>query len=233
MKVIGAGFGRTGTMSMQAALEQLGLGPCYHMKEVLKRPSHAAHWRAARRGEPVDWRSFLAGWSSAVDWPACTFYRELLAAFPDARVVLTVREPARWHQSCLDTIYNAGRFPVRHLAALIPKVNEVFRMADEIIWDGTFQGRFTDRAHALAVYEAHIDAVKRHVPPERLLVFDVREGWGPLCRFLGVPEPDAPFPHLNDTAQIQGQFRALRMALVAVPLLVMAGLAWWAWGGWP
>src|SRR5690349_20477507 len=105
MRVIGAGFGRTGTLTLKVALEQLGFGPCYHMAEVFSHPAHVSSWEAATRGEPVDWRALFAGWGATVDWPACSFYREILASHPDAKVILTVRDPGRLYSSCRDTIY--------------------------------------------------------------------------------------------------------------------------------
>ena len=204
LKVIGAGFGRTGTTSLKAALERL-IGPCYHMMEVFSRPEHIAFWEGAHRGEPIEWDDVFGAYRAAVDWPSCTFYQELMARYPEARVVLSVRDPERWYGSALNTIYtvNKQRPPASWLFAAIPKVRRFVRMNDAVIWQGTFGGKFEDKAHAVRVYNAHIEEVKRTVPPEKLLVFDVKEGWEPLCAFFGVPVPDGPFPHLNDAATFQ------------------------------
>ena len=206
LKVIGAGFGRTGTTSLKAALERL-VGPCYHMMEVFPKPEHVAFWEAAHRGEPVEWEAVFGNYQAAVDWPTCTFYRELTQRYPEAKVVLSVRDPDRWYESVLSTIYtvNKQRPPASWLFAAIPQVRRFVRMSDAVIWQGTFGGRFENKAHALRVYGAHIEEVKRTVPPEKLLVFDVKEGWGPLCAFLEVPVPDEPFPHLNDAAAFREQ----------------------------
>ena len=107
LAVIGAGFGRTGTLSLKVALEQLGLGRCYHMLEVFANPGHAAQWQAAADGKPVDWEALFAGYGAAVDWPACHFWRALAARYPEAKVLLTVREPGAWYKSVSDTIYQA------------------------------------------------------------------------------------------------------------------------------
>ncbi len=209
LSVIGAGFGRTGTLSLRIALEQLGLGPCYHMVEVFRHPEHIAVWERAGRGEPVDWEAELfAGYGSAVDWPASAFYRQLAERYPEAKVVLTVRDLERWHRSCMDTIFPA----VAGGASLgdDPVAGAQAAMARRIIGEGTFGGRADDPAHAIAVHERHIADVKRAVPPERLLVFEVAEGWGPLCRFLGKPVPDAPFPKVNSTDEFREMVAARR-----------------------
>jgi len=233
MKVIGAGFGRTGTTSLKAALETLGFGPSYRLTEVFKHPEHVAFWEAARRGERVDWEGFFSGYGVAVDWPACTFYGEIMEAFPGAPVILTVRDPKRWYESVRSTIYgirtlSAGRAPMRlafALAGLLaPGVTGIARLADEILWEGTFDGRFEDRSHAIETYKRHNAEVRRQVPPERLLVYDVKEGWAPLCDFLGVEVPDQPFPHLNDTREMRRRLLGLVAASAAVPVLAAAAM---------
>ena len=233
MKVIGAGFGRTGTTSLKAALEALGFGPAYRMTEVFTHPWHARFWEAARRGERVDWEGFFSGYGVAVDWPACAFYEELMEAFPGAPVILTIRDPGRWYESTRDTIYgirqiSAGPAPVRLAFALAgvfaPGVAGIARLADEIVWRGTFDGRFGDRRHAIETFRRHNEEVRRRVPPERLLVYDVEEGWPPLCDFLGVEVPDEPFPHLNDTREMRRRLLGLVAASAAVPLLAVAAV---------
>lgn len=228
MKVIGAGFGRTGTLSTKRALELLGFGPCYHMEEVMKHPSHARTWAAAVRGEEVDWRSFFQGWGAAVDWPACSYYQDLMKAYPDARVLLTVRDEERWYQSARETIFQASAgFPRAFVVPRLPVMGAIARTAIELVWRRTFGGRFLDRAHALQVYRDHVAEVKRVVPADRLLVFDVKQGWEPLCRFLGVPVPAEPFPHFNDTAEFKRRILAMTVvswAALLLPVLALAGL---------
>ncbi len=228
IKLIGAGFGRTGTTSIKAALEELGIGQCYHMIEVLKHPSHVQFWNEAIDGKPRDWRKFLANYGAIVDWPGCTFYQELMAAYPDAKVLLTVRDPEKWYESTDNTIYRLPRTPAaRVLRFLVPHPRRFFAMNDRLIWQGTFGGQFEDRQRAIAVFQAQIEAVKQVVPPERLLVYDVREGWEPLCNFLGVPVPQGkPFPRLNDTASMQ---RMIRLGVIALSVLLLAipGILYW------
>jgi hypothetical protein len=233
LEVIGASFGRTGTLSMKAALEELGFGPCYHMSEVFRHPEHQGQWRAAMRGEPVDWEQVLGDYRATVDWPGCTFYGELLERNPDAKVILTVRDPQRWYESARDTIYRisgASYSAAFRLAGLVvPRVRQVNRarqFISELVWEGDFDGRFEDRGHAIETFERHNEEVKRRVPPERLLVYEVKQGWGPLCDFLGVEVPDKPFPHLNDGEAFQkgiGRLRIFAAALVGG--VSLAGLA--------
>lgn len=206
LKVIGAGFGRTGTASLKAALEMLGFGPCYHMMEVIGQPERIALWSGIVRGQPADWRQVFAGYRATVDWPACAFYEQLMETYPDAKVLLTVRDPERWYDSVQTTIYRSrdmARQQAEGNAATagqtLPPVNAHAQMVTELVWKRTFDDRFEDRDYALAVFHAHNEQVKQRVPPEKLLVYEVSEGWEPLCAFLGVPVPtDQPFPALND-----------------------------------
>jgi len=235
MRVIGAGFGRTGTTSLKAALQELGFGQSYSLGEVFANPEHVRVWEAARgAGGEVDWEGFLAGYQVAVDWPACSFYEELMEAFPEAPVILTVRDPAPWYESTRSTIYElrrltCGPLPVRAAFALAglfaPGPAGAVRLADRLVWEGTFGGRFEDRDHAMEVFERHNEAVRLSVPPERLLVFDVREGWAPLCDFLDVEAPDVPFPRLNEARQMRRRLLGLVALSAAAPALaVLAGV---------
>jgi hypothetical protein len=237
MRVIGAGFGRTGTTSLKAALQKLGFGPSYTLSEVFRNPKDVRVWEAASgpAGEEVDWEGFLAGYEVVVDWPACSFYEEIMEAFPGAPVILTVRDSAAWYESTRSTIHElrrltTGAFPVRVAFALaglfVPGVAGVVRLADRLVWEGTFEGRFEDRDYAMEVFERHNEAVGRRVPPERLLVFDVREGWAPLCDFLGVEAPEEPFPRLNEAREMRSRLLGLVVLSAAAPALaVLTGVA--------
>ncbi|HEY9183049.1 MAG TPA: sulfotransferase [Gammaproteobacteria bacterium] len=209
LQVLGVGFGRTGTLSLKAALETLGIGPCYHMVEVAARPKDAPIWAAAARGEAVDWRALLAGFAAVADWPATAFWRELLAAFPTARVVLTVRDSTAWHASFRDTVLDKASGPPPPQDSALRAVYDLTR---ELILDGVFGGRAADVVAAISTYEAHNRAVIESVPPERLLVFDPATGWEPLCRFLARPVPPVPFPHLNTRAGFLREYLGPRAA---------------------
>jgi len=197
LKVIGAGVGRTGTMSLKIALERLLGAPCYHIVEVFQRPAHFARWSAAARGEPIDWHALLDGFAAAVDWPSSAFWPELAAANPDAIILLSTRDSASWWRSCDDTIF------------------EVFRTADDKMpseWTAMikdlfrqFAGDTLDEQSAVAAYERHNAHVRATAPPERLLEWHPGDGWAPICAALGVDVPDETFPHVNSTAE----FRAM------------------------
>ncbi len=195
VEVIGAGFGRTGTLSLKLALDRLGLGPCYHMVEVFEHADHIPLWEEAADDPGFDWRRLLAGYRSVVDWPACHFWRELAAAYPAAKVVLTARDPEAWYKSAWSTIF---QLVVRPTPAELPRVfHDQARMCQKIIVQRDMGGRVDDREQAIACYLRHVDEVKRTIPPARLLVWNVAEGWAPLCGFLGVPVPSEDFPRAN------------------------------------
>ena len=204
LAVIGAGVGRTGTQSLKLALERLGFGPCYHMFEVLAHPEHDAVWRAATRGQPVDWDALFEGYASAVDWPVAAFWRALSEHYPQARIVLGVRDPKAWHASVMETIFRA-------MTSDPPPGDEAMRvhraMVRELILERTFDGRLDDAAHAIAVYERHNREVREALGDDRLLVHTSADGWEPLCAFLECPVPDEPYPHRNT----RGEFQARRL----------------------
>lgn len=200
IKVIGAGFGRNGTLSLKLALERLGYVKCYHMLEVFEHPDHVAIWRDAARGLPVDWARLFTGYQASVDWPSCNFWREQMAQYPEAKVILSERDPERWYQSVMNTIYPSSTAARQ---SEDPRVRAQMEMAHELIWDGTFGGRMDDKDHVISVYLAHNARVKAEVPPEKLLVFESSEGWEPLCRFLGKEVPGDPYPSVNSTAEFR------------------------------
>lgn len=196
LKVIGAGVGRTGTYSLKLAINQLGLGPCHHMEEVLlNQPSQVPLWEAAGSGR-ADWGAIYKGYGSAVDWPTAGYFRELSKAYPSAKFVLTHRSPESWAQSFSETIYK--------LAAARDQVpmemQAWFDMSIDIIAKTGFPLGL-DHDQLIRAFTAHNEAVKAAIPAAQLLVFQVKEGWGPLCAFLGVPEPEGPFPRTNDRAE--------------------------------
>ena len=193
IKLIGAGFGRTGTTSLKAAVEKLGLAPCYHMFEVIKNPADADRWPGAAKGEPTNWQALLDGYQATLDWPGCSFYKALMATYPDAKVLLTTRDPESWYESAQATIYQSNQMEPA------PAMHTFVEMVNTLLWQRDFHGRFEDKTYAISVFTDHIEEVKRTVPSEKLLVYNVKEGWEPLCRFLGVNAPEGePFPHLND-----------------------------------
>jgi Sulfotransferase domain len=208
LKVIGAGFGRTGTLSLKLALEELGLGPCYHMVEVNAHPDHDALWLALACGEASDWRPMLKGYASTVDWPTTYFWKALAAANPDAKIILTVRDPEEWYGSAAATIF-ARMIEFETLRSDPDAVDPVRRrhmdMVNTIVVEKTFGG-WLDRARAIAVFNAHNEDVRHSVPTERLLVYESRDGWEKLCAFLDVPVPATPYPKVNTTDDFVSRF---------------------------
>lgn len=226
MKIIGAGFGRTGTMSIKAALEILGFGPCYHMKIALTRPWHIPFWLAAIRGRSRRWKRFFRKYNSTVDWPACEFYKNLIKVYPDAKVLLNVRDPDAWYESSLKTIYRIQYVTPYWFPQLL------LIMQERLIWKGRFRDDFKNKELALSILEQHYQEVKDFVPPAKLLVYDVKQGWEPLCKFLEVPVPDKPFPHLNETRQYEKVILLLQIAGWIATMAVIAGIAWIVWIAW-
>jgi hypothetical protein len=218
LEVIGAGFGRTGTLSLKHALQVLGLGPTYHMEEVLKRPSHIRAWQRFALDGSADWDRLFRRFGSGVDFPVSCAWRELTAHYPAAKVVLTVRDPERWWQSTADTIHTTRDLFPAWLQRAVPWTSAYLDMNERLVWQGLFDGRFADRAHAIEVYERHNAEVVATIPSDRLLVLDVAEGWAPLCEFLDVPVPDRPFPALNDKAAMQRRLAAVRIGVRALPV---------------
>jgi hypothetical protein len=239
LRVIGAGFGRTGTWSTKAALNELGF-PCYHMSEVIRNKENKSHlnfWRKVANSPPgakQDWNQVFAKYQATVDNPGCCVWRELLAAYPDAKVLLTLhpRGAEAWYDSTMDTIYfteNMWQFKV--LEWLTPFGRKFGDMAHKLIWQRCLQGAMADKAKAIARYNAYVDEVKAAVPADKLLVFKVDQGWAPLCAFLGVPQPETEFPNLNDRAQIkkviQGVINGMYITLAgyaAVAALLLYGV---------
>lgn len=198
LQIIGPGFGRTGTNSLKVALEHLGFGPAHHMFEVRDHPQQLPAWEALADGGRPDWDAVFRGYRAQVDWPGARFWRELAAYYPDSKVILTVRDADDWFDSVEATIakFMAGRGTYDD-----PHLNGVSNMAYKLIVAGVFSERMFERAYATALFNAHIVEVQATIPRSRLLTFDVREGWEPLCAFLDCPVPQISFPRLNSSKQ--------------------------------
>jgi hypothetical protein len=207
LKIIGAGLSRTGTLSLKLALEELGFGPCFHMLEFIK-PEYEPRrtlWEAARDGGEPDWKAMFDGFSSAVDMPACLYYRKLSLAYPGAKIILTVRDPVSWYRSSVATVWAAepsrkGAPRGRQARAAKLRAATIREVGFDILEDPSNEPLTT------ALFDRYGEQVIRDIPPERLLVFDVADGWAPLCACLGVPVPETPFPHENAAAEFQTRF---------------------------
>ena len=198
LSIVGAGFGRTGTTSQKAALNQLGLGPCYHFDEILENPGHDQLWLDVVGGKQVDWRALFKDYQSTVDWPGCYYWKELAAEFPDAKVLLSMRDFDSWYDSAAKTLY---RTMTTDFSKAPQGQYNVLKMSCDMILEDTFHGRFEDKAYANEIYEQHYADVIKGIDPERLLTYQISEGWAPLCEFFGKPVPDAPFPYENSLSE--------------------------------
>ena len=192
LRVIGAGLPRTGTHSLQMALEQLLGGRCYHMREIPGHPFDLGDgWERALRGDTKGLEELLDGYAASVDWPASMFWRELSEANPDGLILLSVRDSAEtWWKSIEATILPIAR------RALEPGWSEGGGLLD-LLERFTGKKEWDDPATLTAAYERHNAEVRRSAPPGRLLVWQASEGWEPICRALGLPVPEAPFPWTN------------------------------------
>ncbi len=201
LKVIGAGFGRTGTASLKLALEKLLGGACYHMSEVLGHAGHVDLWLDAARGKP-DWDAIFADYVATVDFPASNYWRELAAAYPAAKIVLSVRSAESWATSTQETIFS------KTLQGLYAGTKWGGMLKATI--DDHVGGDINDRAAIINAFNAHNAAVQDAFGPDRLLVFQAKDGWAPLANFLGVPVPDEPYPHINSKEEFDQVFEMLR-----------------------
>jgi hypothetical protein len=207
MKLIGAGLPRTATLSQKIALEALGLNPCYHMVNVLADLDQAALWRAVLDGELSPGEIF-AGFEATVDWPGSFFYRDLVTLYPDAKVLLSVRDPDAWARSMHDTIWGLfyDDILIRHLSAARAAIDPPWGCYMEMMrtmWQrsGLVDGEATTLGSMADAFRRYTDEVRSTVPAERLLVWAAIDGWEPLCEFLELPVPDMTFPRVNDSRE--------------------------------
>jgi hypothetical protein len=204
LKLINAGLGRTGTTSLQAALERLGFGPCYHMFDIVSSEARLEQWlKIVCDAQHPDWQAVFDGYTSAVDGPSAVYYRQMMEAFPGAKIILTVRDSERWYQSTYDTLYQFARNSEENPPDIHSFQARMYRMTKAMVWDGIFGGRFSEKEYAIEVFRRHNQEVVDSVDPGNLLVYDVKQGWAPLCAFLGVEAPPEDFPHVNDTESMR------------------------------
>jgi hypothetical protein len=235
IKIIGAGFGRTGTLSTCTALNTLGY-PCYHMFEVIENKENKTHldfWNGvanAPAGQQHDWYQVFDKYTATVDNPGCCVWRELLEAYPDAKVLVTLhpRGPEAWYESTMDTIYfTESMWQFNFLKLFTPFAKKMGNMSSKLIWQRSHKGTMTDKTAAIARYHAHVEEIKAAVPAERLLIFTVDQGWGPLCEFLGKDVPEAEFPNVNDRAEIKKTIKNITKGayvFLAIGALTLTGI---------
>lgn len=206
LKIIGAGFGRTGTASLKVALETLLQSPCYHMSEVLGNAGHVDHWLDAATGNPT-WDSIFANYVATVDFPASNYWQELADTYPQAKIILSVRDAESWFQSTQKTIFS------KDLQTLYAGT-KWGRMIKATV-DDHLGGDISDKKAVIAAFHAHNARVADAFGPERLLRFEARDGWAPLCRFLDMPVPDEAFPHINSKEEFDGVLELLKSPIGA------------------
>ena len=193
LRIIGSGFGRTGTMSTKMALEQLGFGPCHHMVEVMGNPNQPAFWKARAEGKELDWAEVFADYTSQVDFPGAAVWHELSVVFPDAKVIHTERPEEEWWASFSATI---GKFFAhRESLPLPPPVADIFETMNKLLIQGVMGG--LDKDSAISAYRRNNEKVRATIPADRLLVFTPSDGWEPICAFLGAARPEGEFPRSN------------------------------------
>ena len=197
LRVVGAGVGPTGTHSLKLALEQLLGGPCHHMTEVLENPDQVPTWTDAIDGRPVDWSTLLGAYVASVDWPGASLWPELLAANPDALVLLSVRDPESWYRSGSNTIFLIITNPPPHLQ---PWMSALRRLLHD-----RFSDQLDDPVAMIDAYERHNAEVRARVPSEQLLEWTATDGWEPICERLGLPAPEQPFPLTGTTDEIRSR----------------------------
>lgn len=219
MKVIGAGLPRTATLTQKISLEMLGFAPCYHMVNVLSNLDLTDRWREALEGRG-DWDELFGGFEATVDWPGAFFYRDLMDAYPDAKVLLSVRNADSWERSMTETIWGLfyGDMMIRDLSNAWGRVDPKWASYIDLMktmWrkSGLLAGENEDGTGAMArAMERYNAEVRATVPPERLLAWSPADGWEPLCEFLEVPVPAVPVPHVNDSKQFGERIAAAAMA---------------------
>ena len=211
IKVIGSGLGRTGTHSLKIALEQLGFDKCYHMMELFNNPDGITHFIEAEEGKNTDWDKLFKGYKSAVDYPVARYYKQLIAKYPDAKVIHTVRDPESWYKSCSETIFWASKPSFGRIAGMMMKLPfsstlrkrlPILKYNGSLI-DKEFGGDLKNKEQVIKHFNARTEEVKNTVPKERLLIYNVKESWEPLCKFLEVPVPSTPFPLTNTTDEFK------------------------------
>jgi len=231
--VIGAGLSRTGTQSTRLALKQLLGSDCYHGWTLIEeRDDHHQHFYKALRGEATkeDWREVLKDYKAGLDLPINLFYKELMEVFPEAKVLLTVRDPVSWYVSVRDSIvkfHNIEKLWPYSWFIYFAGTQESADLLHELsVKQGAYDAVNAGKESAVKFWEDHVKDVMEHVPKEKLLVWNVKEGWGPLCKFLDVPVPDAPFPRLNETQEIQKLYNTFVVStwFVVLVLPVLLGV---------
>jgi hypothetical protein len=205
LHVIGTGKGRTGTTSLKIALEQLGFGKCYHMWELMNNPDQLIYFQQAERGENVNWDELFNGYHSACDYPVIRYYKQILEKYPDAKVIHTMRDAESWFKSISNTIFWAVKPSLGRMLGLMIRLpfSSTLRKRLHILKFNSmmvskeFGNDLKDKEKVISYFNKYNAGVLNTIPKEKVLVYDVKSGWEPLCNFLNVPVPSMPFPKSN------------------------------------
>ncbi|MBT5217563.1 MAG: sulfotransferase [Gammaproteobacteria bacterium] len=204
LKIIGASFGRTASLSLKKALEILGYTNCYHMSEVVTKPEHSELWLRAWKREFI-WDDIFDGYQAAVDWPVAAFWPQLMEAYPEAKIILSTREPEAWYESAKNTIFKSMDEGIN---SKNQEIRKRILMAKEIIVDGTFNGKLNDKKHCIKIYNENIARCKKEVDSDRLITFNPKDGWDSLCKQLACPIPNVDYPFINTTKEFEARWRS-------------------------
>jgi len=205
LQVIGTGVGRTGTHSLKLALEQLGFGKCYHMEELLQHPEGLIYFENAEKGEHVEWSKLFEGYNSAVDYPVARYYKQIITAFPEAKVIHTIRDAESWYKSAMETIFWASKPSFGRMLKMMirmPFSSNIRKIFPVLKYDGSMVDNIygkdlKNKQEVIKRYNEINEETLNFIPKDRSLVYDVKSGWEPLCNFLNVPIPQTPFPRSN------------------------------------
>lgn len=236
LKIIGVGFGRTGTLSTQHALNELGYN-CYHMKEVMKKDNknHLDFWvkvAEAPMGFMPEWDKLFHQYDATVDFPACCVWEQLVELNPEAKVILTLhpKGPEAWYKSIVETIYRINTmWESKLLSTIIPPVKKMRRLTSKLIWNKFLKGAMSQKETAISRYNDHIEEVKAKVPTNRLLIYSVDQGWKPLCDFLGKDVPEGDFPNVNDKIEMKKAIKLMSFAVRTVLFILLLFFSFLIW----
>lgn len=236
LKIIGVGFGRTGTLSTQSALNQIGYN-CYHMNEAMHNPnlSHLNFWlkvAKAPKKTQHDWNKAFEGYNATVDYPGSCVWEELVETYPEAKVILTLhpKGPEAWYNSTFNTIYTVQKMWESKIVALFSRrTRKIIQMTKHLIWKNFLNGTMENERDAIALYNEHIENVKKQIPADRLLIYSVDQGWEPLCNFLGKKAPKTNFPKVNDKVEMKQTINKLSKTgkkIIALAIILVLALIW-------
>ena len=206
IKIIGAGFPRTGTNTLRESLELLGFRKTYHMKQLLVHPENLHYWSTLKATGTTNWEALYDGYEATVDFPCYPWYKQHMKQYPDAKVILSTRPFEKWYTSFYSTIWQSQNPPESERIAMgeriassprLQSVMQVMGLAKQTINEEHFQGKFLDKEFMEKIFNDHNEEVKNYVPANKLLIYDVCEGWEPLCNFLNVNVPTEALPHTN------------------------------------